>query len=1096
VSDVGPGNHLATLRYWFDVEALTYPDIPAPGKARSLRYADAMPWSRAVEGSVPDDHTYFVYFGLIGKNALESELLDMFQVQPDAESFSGNHVRNAQGKTFLCAIEVAFDGTPIASSFQMAAFCVAFAERKNGKRIGYSALLDALKGRIDDLAATSPSGIADAHWFEQVTGFLIDALAWQPRALMAREQVCVHRVSLLGRDGKKLSWMPEMEPVNSFYLDDLERICLAAENGRHSTQIARFLGESKRDDDNPDGRERASTRIDIIGFAAVNEALSAKRFPVGRWPTKFPLFLMQQVAVNKSLQVLADGGLFSVNGPPGTGKTTLLMDVIAARIVERAMLLATFHHPERAFSRTDAIIDYPPNATGQLFKGGCHSIDERLLDCGIVVASANNKAVENITLDLPNGEKVAPQPLLFDGARFDYFAAVAESILNDDPGGKSAGNAIDVDACRDEPDGEAGGGAHEQIACWGLVSVRLGSMKNCKQVAKRLGKFEKSSFESALDRLPALDWNAARMQFNVALEKVQQMQDAIARHDAALVTLRQVQDQLASARSAAAVADMRHQEAQGTLESVINRLAQCLSDLACNVNERELLVLEWPWWRRLMSRLFRRPDVDRFNVLREKMAQHGDRLTDERSTLARSRVQADANARKSDQALALADAAVACCENDVARCELLQGELRAQLGAAAFDPAQFRQWSVEQQQMSLPRSNAAYHAARADVFIAAMHLHKAFLKNAGKAFKTNFQLALAMLKQDPFIQPHLAAMAPHLWATFFLAVPVVSSTFASISRCFRDLGEGQIGLLLVDEAGQAVPSHALGAIWRSRRALIVGDPLQVEPFIGMDSKLDRGMLAYHGAPEQHSLTNHSVQLLADSANRFGANIVQHDGSELWVGAPLRVHRRCAEPMFSLSNAIAYNGKMVSGVSRDVEKTATMERPLLGPSRWLDVSSDAFDEHYSVIEGAAAVDIVIAYANNGWVAKSDRLPDLFLISPFKSVAQALTKALIDSAELWAKPGAGAIEEKTLSAWLKERVGTVHTFQGKECDTVVLVLGGKTPGARNWAGSKPNIINVAITRARRRLYVIGDRQAWSQTVFGEKLAEAVQGTSENP
>jgi superfamily I DNA and/or RNA helicase len=342
-----------------------------------------------------------------------------------------------------------------------------------------------------------------------------------------------------------------------------------------------------------------------------------------------------------------------------------------------------------------------------------------------------------------------------------------------------------------------------------------------------------------------------------------------------------------------------------------------------------------------------------------------------------------------------------------------------------------------------------------------------------------------MLKQDPFIQPHLAAMAPHLWATFFLAVPVVSSTFASISRCFRDLGEGQIGLLLVDEAGQAVPSHALGAIWRSKRALIVGDPLQVEPFISMDSKLDRGMLTYHGAPQEHLLTDCSVQLLADRANRWGAHIVQYDGSELWVGAPLRVHRRCAEPMFSLSNAMAYNEKMVSGVSRDVEKSATTKRALLGPSRWLDFSAGIFEEHYSVTEGAAAVDIVIAYAKNGWVAKSDRLPDVFLISPFKTVAQKLTGVLSDRAHAWA----GGVDQHVVSAWLKERVGTVHTFQGKECDTVVFVLGGKTPGARSWAGDQPNIINVAVTRAKRRLYVIGDRQAWSQTVFGQQLAQAV-------
>lgn len=1056
--------HGDTLRYWLDVESLTYPDIPKPGKRRhyTLRYADPLPWALANELTVPD-HKYFVYFGLVQKNVLETELFSLFGTSADSNP-GGTHERKKTGKTFLCAIEVSASGHPVVATLQLAAFAVAFAGKRLQRVLSAPLVLVALKEKITNLQSDSASGIADAAWFEQVIEFLIALLDWQPRELMAREQICVHRVPLLSSTGKPLRHPPEMDPINSFYVEDLQRICDSVEGGASPAQVNAYLAGG-------------GARIDVTRLEAVDAQLRPGLFPAGRWPSKFPLFLMQQVAVNTALEVLADGGICSVNGPPGTGKTTLLMDVIAARIVERAGILASFDAPERAFSKSSATITYPPNRAGEIRNGPCFFIDPRLLDCGIVVASANNKAVENITRDLPKLSKVWPQSLVLDGEPFDYFGATAEAILQ-------AGAAQKAPLAADEDD-EAE--QDDDARCWGLISVALGKKANRSRVADQLGAFAACGIQKMLDQLPPsrLDWSAARRRFAAAVERVTAIQQQIARFDQALPLWREAEQQLAAARAELLEAEAHYhagQQAQQQLEELARHTE---AQLGGNLAERQQYALDWPWWRLLWTRLinaalFREVGLRRLELEREYAA-----LRSSRAELKRQQAEQGGRLERLRALLGGARETAAARERALVALTAELSGLRADLGEAAFEPSLFATLSSEQQQKMLPRSNAAYHQARAEVFVAALALHQAFMRHAGKPFETNLRLALSMLAGDSHLQQHLPLMARHLWATFFLVVPVVSSTFASVARCFSDLGEGEVGLLLVDEAGQAVPAHALGAIWRSRRALIVGDPLQVEPVINMDKKLDYEILKYHQAPEAHQLTRYSAQHLADRANRYGAHVRQYDGTDLWVGSPLRVHRRCVDPMFSVSNRIAYNDKMVFGPAPEDEVEATAARPLLGPSRWHEVTADDFEEHFSPAEGRAALAMLIAYQRQGWCGGVGNLPDVYVISPFKSVATEMSALLRAEVAQWA----GEADEEAIADWLQARVGTVHTFQGKECETVIFILGGKTAGARSWAASSPNIINVAITRAKRRLYVIGNRKAWSDTRFGLALAEAL-------
>ncbi len=49
-------------------------------------------------------------------------------------------------------------------------------------------------------------------------------------------------------------------------------------------------------------------------------------------------------------------------------------------------------------------------------------------------------------------------------------------------------------------------------------------------------------------------------------------------------------------------------------------------------------------------------------------------------------------------------------------------------------------------------------------------------------------------------------------------------------------------------------------------------------------------------------------------------------------------------------------------------------------------------------------------------------------------------------------------------------------------------GARPGSRAWAGRRPNLLNVAATRARRVLYLVGNRAEWMGAgVFADPAQE---------
>ena len=194
-----------------------------------------------------------------------------------------------------------------------------------------------------------------------------------------------------------------------------------------------------------------------------------------------------------------------------------------------------------------------------------------------------------------------------------------------------------------------------------------------------------------------------------------------------------------------------------------------------------------------------------------------------------------------------------------------------------------------------------------------------------------------------------------------------------MARLLQRIPIGSLGWLIVDEAGQAMPAAAVGGLARFQRAVIVGDPLQLEPVVTLPQALVDQLLRHHHAPAELAPTRASVQTLADSVSRLGTV-----RSERWISMPLLVHNRCLDPMFTIANDMAYANQMVYGRTRPSSSGSS-----LGPSRWIDVRRLKADrDHFNERDWTAVRELL---GRVDWAAG----PSIAIISPFKRVTRALS-----------------------------------------------------------------------------------------------------------
>ena len=909
---------------------------------------------------------------------------------------------------------------------------------------------------------------------------------------------------------------------------------------------------------------RNSLHIDLINpnnqkefEEQVFDIIDIRNAPLGKWPSKYNPSFMQQMAINlqierRDYEHKVNGNIFSVNGPPGTGKTTLLKEVIAHNVVERAKLLVKYDNPDDAFVRHSFLYgDKENNSYSKYIRSWYSLADDDINKYSMLVTSCNNTAVENISKELPRGKDMFEelQPDKFDSDEYKSALAEIADLFDVEKSGtdelaKDGETFKDIYFTKHSKELLGDGSA------WGLIAIALGKKTNISSFYNNvLAPIIFSDFYWSKKNAPnRLEWySEARDKFIQQLKRVEIIEKQLgelcelsklchkANHNyeniyksnsASIEKIKneiQAQELVISRCQEAynqALADVRekeecHRYESKKLEVAIGKYDDKAAEIEGYEKEAFVASQSTGFFTKIFNRKKYKIAIQIVSTMEEKCIianRELDVLRREVETAKNVLNDADSSLEEANRVLQQIESRISdykqqieklSNKNDSLKTEIKKSKEEYKSKQVTFDALAsdlqnkgvleapnvidkkyiarlVSEDMVESTDAQIfnPWSSKRYDLERIKLFSCAMRLNKEFVLSTNKC-RDNFKILAqywGFLQGDDkerirFHHKDKEAFVGALYQTLFLLTPVISSTFASVGRLFRDVKKkGIIGVLIVDEAGQAQPQMAIGALFRSRKALIVGDPKQVEPVVTDDLDLLKRLFDDEIIKPYSSDKTVSVQGFADAINTFGAYLENPGQDEdTWVGCPLIVHRRCISPMYDISNEISYNGimkQMTRQPKKSLEKTFIYDK-----SCWINVmgKEEGKKRHFVAEQGKQVCMMLEKAFNNA------RWPNLYIISPFITVVSGIR----DTIKVYFT-GNKEVSER-LGEWMDNNIGTVHKFQGKEANEVIFLLGCDTSkdaeGAIRWVNT--NIVNVAATRAKYRLYIIGDIEAWKKS-----------------
>lgn len=254
-------------------------------------------------------------------------------------------------------------------------------------------------------------------------------------------------------------------------------------------------------------------------------------------------------------------------------------------------------------------------------------------------------------------------------------------------------------------------------------------------------------------------------------------------------------------------------------------------------------------------------------------------------------------------------------------------------------------------------------------------------------------------------------------------------------------------LAIIDEASQTDVVSSLPILFRAKRAVVIGDEMQLRPVATLSDEINQALMDGYGlVKDSEKSFDYKESSILDIAN---TRYTESGGRRIL----LRDHFRSHPDIIGFSNRCFYNAALRIRTESE-NRQGVFFHDVQGPAtpRWQNASEIAF-----------IVDHVRSLLERGIQHR-----DIGIVTPFRGQADSVVSRLRET-NLYQSEG-GALT-----------VSTAHGYQGDEKDFMIfsLVVSENMPEnsilwVHNIATYSKNLLNVALTRAKKELHIVGSRE----------------------